>query len=153
MRYGGGFRLVIALLLIGAFAALTAGAYSAGFVAGAGANATNASPWVYGGFYGVSGIIGLIVTILILVIVFRILSFAFWRRSHAEWTERRGPNGEPLGPGDWHGPWGWHGRRGYWQEARRQMFDDWHREAHQAADQSGSTPNSGSNASSTGSQA
>jgi hypothetical protein len=54
MRHGGGFRLVAVLLVIGMVAALTAGAYSAGFVAGAGTNATNVSPWVYGGVFGAS---------------------------------------------------------------------------------------------------
>ena len=36
MRHGGGFRLLGALLVVGVIAALTAGAYSAGCVAGAG---------------------------------------------------------------------------------------------------------------------
>ncbi len=130
MRYGW-FRFAIALLAIGAVAALVSGAYSAGFVAGAGTSATSTSPWIHGGFYGMSGIVGLVVTILMLVILFRVLSFIFWRRAFAG----RGP-WAPGAPGDptfeaWHAgrPGGWHARR--W-EARTAAFEEWHRRAHEA---------------------
>jgi uncharacterized membrane protein len=144
MRYGGGFRLVAALLVIGVVAALTAGAYSAGFVAGAGTNATNVSPWVYGGAFGASHIVGLIVTILILVMMFRVMRFAFWGHAHGGW-DRRGPGftggpgepGGPSGPGGWGR--GWHGE--HWHSARQAAFDDWHRRAHGAEPPAtGSTP-------------
>ena len=145
MRHGGGFRLIGALLVVGVVAALTAGAYSAGFVAGAGSGATNASPWVYGGAFGASGIVGLIVTVLVLVVVFRVLRFAFWGHSRAAW-ERGGP-GRPGGPGDdgwnrhdehWHGgPWG----GGPWHSARRAAFDEMHRRAH--GEQPGQPPAAG----------
>jgi hypothetical protein len=127
MRYGGGFRLLGVLLVIGVVAALTAGAYSAGFVAGAGTNATNVSPWVYGGAFGASGIVGLIVTVLILVVIFRVLRFAFWSHAHGGW-DRRGPGGSA--------PAGGHG--GPWHSARRAAFDEWHRRAHE--ERSGQTP-------------
>lgn len=143
MRNGGGFRLLGALLVIGVIAALTAGAYSAGFVAGTGTNATNVSPWAYGGAFGASGIVGLIVTVLILVVIFRVLRFAFWGHTHGGW-DRRGPGGS-AGPGGPGGPggWGWHEERwhgGPWRSARQAAFDEWHRRAHE--EQSGQTPGS-----------
>jgi uncharacterized membrane protein len=126
MRVWGGFRLLVALLILGVFAAVASGAYSAGYVAGAGTTATNTSPWIYGGFYGISGIVGLIVTILILVIIFRILSFVFWRRAF-----ERGPWGPGAeGTATYQGRYpGWHhGRR--WH-ARQAAFEEWHRRAHE----------------------
>jgi len=143
MRHGGGFRLIGALLVIGVIAALTAGAYSAGFVAGAGSGATNASPWVYGGAFGASGIVGLIVTVLILVVVFRVMRFAFWGHAHGGW-DRHGPGsaGGPGGPGG-PGGWGWHADQ--WRSNRQAVFDDWHRRAHdeQAARAPGNTSTGG----------
>ena len=146
MRHGGGFRLLGALLVVGVIAALTAGAYSAGFVAGAGSGATNASPWVYGGAFGASGIVGLIVTVLILVVIFRVMRFAFWGHAHGGW-DRHGPGfaGGPGGPGGPSGPgnWGWHAEQ--WRSNRQAVFDDWHRRAHdeQAGTTPGSTPTGG----------
>jgi hypothetical protein len=136
MRHGGGFRLLGALIVIGVVAALTAGAYSAGFVAGAGSSATNVSPWVYGGAFGASGIVGLVVTVLILVIIFRVMRFAFWGGAHGGW-DRGGPGGpggpgDPLGPGGRGGPGGWGRHEGRWHSARQAAFDDWHRRAHDA---------------------
>jgi hypothetical protein len=131
MRHGGGFRFLFALLVVGAVAALTAGAYSAGFVAGAGSSATTASPWVYGGAFGASGIVGLIVTVLILVIIFRVMGFIFWGGRHPGWHRwPEGPEGTagPGAAGDWHP--GWH--HGPWSEARRAGFEEWHRRAHEA---------------------
>ena len=137
MRPGGLFRFLVALLAVGAVAALVSGAYSAGYVAGAGTNAAGTSPWVYGGFYGVSGIVGIIVTILIIAIVFRILGMLFWHNHWRSWAE--GPNG-PQGrtPGDW--TYGWHGgwRARRW-EARQAFLEDWHRRTHEAQSQSGAT--------------
>jgi uncharacterized membrane protein len=122
----------VALLVVGAVAALTAGAYSAGFVAGAGSSATNVSPWVSGGTFGVSGIVGLIVTVLILVIIFRVMSLIFWRHGRHGWDRwsegREGPAG-PGGPGPWYPGW----RHGRWQESRQAAFEEWHRHAHEAA--------------------
>ena len=128
MRNGGGFRLIAFLLLVGVVAALTAGAYSAGFVAGSGATATNTSPWIYGGAFGASGIVGLVVTVIILVAIWRVIRFGFWRHSFRDW-DPAGPGGPgaPFGPGGPEG-WGRHGER--WQAARRQAFEEWHRQAH-----------------------
>ena len=128
MRHGGGFRLLGALLVVGVVAALTAGAYSAGYVAGAGTSATNVSPWGYGGAFGAAGIVGLIVTVLILVVVFRVMRFAFWGHAHSDWDRH-----VPGGPG---GPWGW--RAEQWRSNRQAAFDEWHRRAHD--EQPGQTP-------------
>ena len=131
MGHRGGFRLIAFLLLVGVVAALTAGAYSAGFVAGSGATATNTSPWIYGGARGASGIVGLIVTVIILVVIFRVVRFGFWRHAYGDWDRRTpggaGGAGGPFGP---HGPegWGWHAER--WHSARRAAFEEWHRQAH-----------------------
>jgi hypothetical protein len=138
MRYGGGLRLLAALLVLGVVAALTAGAYGAGYVAGLGTNTTNVSPWVYGGAFGASQIVGLIVTIIILVMIFRVMRFAFWGHAHGGW-DRCGPgftggSGGPGGPGGWHS--GWHD--GSWHSARQAAFEEWHRRAHD--EQSGQTP-------------
>ena len=150
MRHGGGFRLLGILLAIGLVAALTAGAYSAGFVAGAGSSATNASPWVYGGAFGASGIIGLFVTVLILVVIFRIMRFAFWGHAYRGW-DRHGPGapGGPGGPGEPGEPGGWGWPADHWHSRRQAMFDDWHRRAHGGT--AGSPPAGG--ASQTGQEA
>jgi hypothetical protein len=139
MRYGGGFRFLAALLVVGVIAALTAGAYGAGYAAGAGPNAS-VSPWVYGGFIGFGNVIGLIVTIFVLVMIFRVMHFAFWGRRGGSWDRRpggpMGPDGTPFaGPGFHHG---WHdsGR----QSARQAAFDEWHRHSHER--ESGQAPSS-----------
>jgi uncharacterized membrane protein len=140
MRVWGGFRLLVALLILGAFAAVASGAYSAGYVAGAGTTATNTSPWVYGGFYGISGIVGLIVTIIILVIILRILSLIFWHRDPwGSWTGE-GPRPGAEGTATYHGWYpGWHhGHRWY---ARQAAFEEWHRRAHESRPEQ--TPNGG----------
>jgi hypothetical protein len=150
MRVWGGFRLLVALLILGAFAAIASGAYSAGYVAGAGTTA-NTSPWVYGGFYGISGIVGLIVTVIILVIIFRILSLVFWHRFHTwgSWTGE-GPRPGTEGTATYQGWYpGWHhGRRWY---ARQAAFEEWHRRMHEAGP--GQAPDGGqSNSGQTGGQ-
>ena len=151
MRYGGGFRFLAALLVLGVVAALTAGAYGAGFVAGAGTNSAGNSPWIYGGFLGAGNVIGLIVTILILVVIFRIMAFAFFGFGHRRWDRGPGWAGGPDmpaaagDPGDWHRGrhHGWHGgwHEGPWQSARQAAFDDWHRRAHETPSAPGGTPN------------
>jgi hypothetical protein len=138
MRHGGGFRLLAVLLLVGGVAALTGGAYSAGFVAGAGTNGTTTSPWLYGGAYGASGVIGLVVTVVVLILVLRIVRFAFWRHSFDDWGHGGPGWGSPDGPGTH--AWSRHGGRGHgepWRSARQAAFDEWHRQAH------GSTADSG----------
>jgi hypothetical protein len=137
MRHGGGFRFLAGLLVVGVIAALTAGAYAAGFAAGAESNAT-VSPWVSGGFIGFGNVIGLIVTIFVLVMILRVMSFAFRGHSHGRWD--RGPGG-PVGPGG--APFAGHGfhhgwRDSGWQSARQDAFDEWHRHSHERS--SGQAP-------------
>ena len=133
MRYGGGFRFLAALLLLGVIGLLTAGAYGAGYAAGSGSG-TAASPWAYGGAFGAGNVIGFFVTILVLLIVFRLIMIAIFgghRRAwahHGYWrgegdADRFGPG---YGPG--FGPGGWH--RSEWREAGQAAFDDFHRRAH-----------------------
>src|ERR1035437_8837644 len=152
MRHGGGFRFLAALVLVGVLAALTAGAYGAGYAAGAGSNAT-VSPWVYGGFIGFGNVVGLIVTIFVLVMLFRVMSFASWGRGRGGWDRR--PSG-PMGPNDPVGPdgaafvgpgfrRGWHDSG--WQSARRDAFDEWHRRSHErSSGQSPDAPSGGATA-------
>lgn len=137
MFHRGGFRFLAALLVVGVIAALTAGAYGAGYAAGAGSNAS-VSPWVYGGFVGMGNVVGLIVTIFVLVMIFRIMHFALWGRHRGGWD--RGPRG-PIGPDGaaFAGPGfhhGWHDSG--WQSARRAAFDEWHRQSHEK--QTGQAP-------------
>jgi hypothetical protein len=96
MRHGGGFRFLAALVLVGVLAALTAGAYGAGYAAGAGSNAT-VSPWVYGGFIGFGNVVGLIVTIFVLVMIFRVMTFAFWGHHRGVRRPRVSPRLARLG--------------------------------------------------------
>ena len=109
MRYGGGFRFLVALVFVGIIAALTAGAYAAGFAAGAGSNAS-VSPWVSGGFAGLGSVLGLIVTIFVLVMIFRVMAFAFWGHSRRGWDRGPGgpvgPDGTPFGGPGFHHGWG-----------------------------------------------
>ncbi len=120
MRYGG-FRVVAALVLIALVAALTGGAYAAGYSAGAASGTTNVSPWVYGGAFGVSHVIGFFVAILVLLLIVRIVAFGAFGHRHGGWGYRgRWDGGQPS---DW--------QRGPWHEARQAMFDDWHRRAHE----------------------
>jgi hypothetical protein len=132
MRQGVGFRVLAALLLLGFVAFLTAGAYGAGFAAGAGTPATNVSPWVYGGAFGAGHVVGLIVTIIILVIAIRVIGLIFFGRGHRAWAHHgywaQGDPNSPT-PGDWQGMHGgWH--RGEWRDAAQARFDEFHSRAH-----------------------
>ncbi len=142
MRHGGGFRVLAALILVGVIAALTAGAYGAGYAAGSASGVTNVSPWVYGGAFGASHVIGFIVTVLVLIVLFRVLVFGFvghrhpWWGRHGYWSEAGNPGGSmPAGgPGEWH--------RGEWRDAAQAAFDDYHKRAHSVSTASaGSDPN------------
>lgn len=129
MRYGGGFRFLAGLVVVGVIAALTAGAYGAGYAAGAGSNAS-VSPWVHGGFIGFGNVVGLIVTIFVLLMIFRIMAFAFWGHSRG-WGRGPGrpvgPDGTPIAGSGFHH--GWHDSG--WRSARRDAFDEWHRQSHE----------------------
>ena len=135
MRRGGGFRILAALLLVGLFAAITAGAYGAGYAAAGG---TGAMPWgqgvangfAWGGFH----IFGFLFTVLMLVVVFAIVRAVIWGHPHRHW-DRFGPGG-PGGPGDWHGRDRMHGSwRMRGDEAPRggEFLTDWHKQAHSEA--------------------
>jgi hypothetical protein len=115
---------------------MTAGAYGAGYAAGAGSNAT-VSPWVYGGFIGFGNVVGLIITILVLVMIFRVMTFAFWGHHRGGWDRPDRP--AFAGPGFRHG---WHDSG--WQSARQDAFDEWHRHSHErSAGQSPDAPSGG----------
>lgn len=130
MRYGG-FRVVAALVLIGLVAALTGGAFAAGFSAGAGTNATGVSPWVYGGAFGVSHILGFFIAILVLVLILRLLFGGAVARRRRYW-------GGPAWAYRHHRHYGYWGntqpddwQRGPWHDPRQEAFDYWHQRAHE----------------------
>ena len=134
MRYGGGFRALAALLLLGFIGLIAAGAYGAGFAAGNTSPAFTPAPhaWAYGGSFGFGHFVGFLVTILIFIIVVRLILAVIFggHRRHGMWGH----------PAYWHGPGdpaqfgptgprgGWH--RGPWQEVGQPYFDEFHRRAH-----------------------
>jgi len=158
MRYGGGFRAVAALLLIGFIALVGAGAYGAGFAAGS-ASPTLVAPspaWAYGGAFGVGHVIGFLVTILVLIIMFRLIMVVLFGHRHRGWArhgywhgegdaDRFGPGGSggpgSFGPGG-PGPWGgWH--RSEWREAGQARFDEFHNRSHGYQPPAGGPPAGG----------
>ena len=134
MRYGGGFRALAALHLLGFIGLLTAGAYGAGYAAGSGSNAAGASAWAYGGAFGAGHVIGFFVTILVLIVLLRLIMVAIFGGHHRAWARhgywRDGPDADRSGPGfgPGFGPGGWH--RSEWREAGQAAFDEFHRHAH-----------------------
>ena len=148
MRYGSGFRVLAALLLLGFIGILTAGAFGAGFAAGSASGTTSAPAWAYGGAFGVGHVIGFFVAILVLVIVFRLIVIAVFGGHRHAWghhgywrsegdADRFGPgHGPGFGPGGWH--------RSEWRDAGQAAFDDFHRRAHSteppATGQTGAAP-------------
>jgi len=153
MRYGGGFRALAALLLLGFIGLIAAGAYGAGFAAGNTSPAFTPAPpaWAYGGAFGFGHFVGFLVTILIFIIVVRLILAVIFggHRRHGPW----GHPGYWQGPGDpaqfgAYGPrGGWH--RGPWQEVGQPYFDEFHRRAHAeptAAPPAGANPAAGAGA-------
>jgi uncharacterized membrane protein len=138
MRYGGGFRFLAALLLLGFIGLITAGAYGVGFAAGSTTGATTVPAWAYGGAFGAGHVISFLVTILVLIIILRLIGLAVFGHHHRAWArhgyrrgegyaDRFGPGtGPDAGPGGWHG--GWH--RSEWREVGQTAFDDFHRRSH-----------------------
>jgi hypothetical protein len=132
MRYGSGFRIVAALVLLGVIGLLAAGAYGAGFAAGQSSGVANVAPWAYGGAFGVGHVVGFVVTILVLIILFRLIAVVLFGGRHRAWGHRsywRGdvdPSqvGPGFGGGDWH--------RSAWRQAGQAAFDEFHRRAHSA---------------------
>jgi hypothetical protein len=136
MRYGGGFRALAALLLLGFIGLIAAGAYGVGYAAGS-ASGTTVPAWATGGAFGAGHVIGFLITILVLIIVIRLILAVMFGHHHRGWAhhgywrsgydDRFGPGG---GPGDWpgRGPGGWH--RSEWREVGQAAFDDFHSRAH-----------------------
>jgi hypothetical protein len=144
MRHGGGFRALAALLLLGFIGLITAGAYGVGYAAGSGSNTVNGSAWAYGGAFGAGHVIGFFVTILVLIILFRLIMVAVFGGHRRAWAHhgywRGGPNDDRSGPG--YGPGGWH--RSEWREAGQAAFDDFHSRAHGNEPPSGGPSTGGS---------
>lgn len=132
MRYGGGFRAMAALLLLGFITLIAAGAWGAGYAAGSASGTTSAPAWAYGGAFGAGHVIGFLVTLLVLFIVFRLILVAVFGHRHRAWARHGYWHGEGdadrFGPAS--GPGGWH--RSEWREAGQAAFDDLHRRAHGA---------------------
>jgi uncharacterized membrane protein len=130
MRYEGGFRFLAALTLLGLIGILALGAFGAGFAAGS-ASGAGGTVWVHGGYWP-GQILGLLVTILVAVILFRLIAMVLFghRHCHRAWAHHRRWRdwdeadrfGPPAGPGGWH--------RSEWREAGQAYFDELHRQAH-----------------------
>lgn len=132
MRRGTWVRIVGALLAVGAVATLMAIAYGAGFSDGSVTDTRNVQPWVFGGAFVGWHIVGLIVSVFVLVLVFRLMALAVFGHRYSHWDRAAsggfGPAGQP-GPGTWRG--GWH--HGDWRSSGQAFFDEWHRQAHETA--------------------
>jgi hypothetical protein len=137
MRHGSGLRALAALVLLGVIGLITAGAYGAGFAAGQGSGTTsNLAPWAYGGAFGAGHLVGFVLTILVLIMLFRLIAvvlFGGHRRAwghhgywHGDVDPSRGPGFGPSRQG--FGPGGWH--RSEWRQAGQAAFDEFHRQAH-----------------------
>ncbi len=130
MRQGSGFRVVAAIVLLGVVALISAGAYAAGFAAASPSGTTTMAPWAYGGAFGAGHVIGFIVTIIILIVMFRLIGLIFFGHRRRAWGHYgywhgegdAGRFGPGVGPGEWH--------RGEWGPAGQAAFDEFHRRAH-----------------------
>jgi hypothetical protein len=142
------FRVIAALLLVGVLVAIGAGVYNAGVSQGLAQNVTavaSGAPAVaygyYPGFVGHwgwgFGFFGIFFWILGIFLIFGLLRAAFgWGRG-----------------GHGYGRWGGHGPGGWNQpgsgDPRREMLDQWHRDAHRsdsgsdAASGTGKAPSGG----------
>ena len=142
-----GFRVLAAILLVGLVAVIGVSVYNAGVDQGLAQNVAataSGSPavaypygyvgphWGWGGF----GFFGIFFWILGIFLIFALLRGIFgwgrWGRHHGHWSGY-GPGygggyGSGSGPGQ--GPGG---------DRRREMFDAWHRDAHQGSQGSGSS--------------
>jgi hypothetical protein len=138
MRHGGGFRFLAALFVMGMVAFVAAGAFVTGLVIGAASNGVTVANW------NGNGVVGVLLTILIVLIVFRIIGFALFGH-HRAWAHhgywRGGWDGEPCGPGMGYmrhgmghmgrgmGPGGW--QKSEWRDAGQTWFDEFHRRSHE----------------------
>jgi hypothetical protein len=136
MRRGTWVRIVATLLAVGAIATLMAIAYGAGFSDGSATDTRNVAPWVFGGAFVGWHIVGLIVSLFVLLLVFRLMALIVFGHRYSHWhraADEYGPAGQP-GPGPWHRGWH-HGdwrSRGDWRSPG-QAFEEWHRQAHGTA--------------------
>jgi hypothetical protein len=150
-----------ALLLLGFIGLVTAGAYGAGFAAGQGSGVVTTPAWAYGGAFGAGHLIGFLVTIFVLIVIFRLFMIAAFGHRRRAWGQHGywrgegdaagfGPGGRPggamgspmgapggdrpgFGPGEWH--------RSEWREVGQSYFDEFHRRAHgEVPPAPGSTP-------------
>jgi hypothetical protein len=120
---------------------LAVAAFGAGFAVGAAQGSISAPAWTYG------GVIGFLITIFIVLILFRMITFALFghhRRAwghHGYWRGDFGPGqfgpGQfgpgQFGPGQFthfgRGPRGWqHGED--WRQVGQAWFDDFHGRSH-----------------------
>lgn len=145
MRHEGGFRFLAALAVLGLIGIFAVGAFGAGFAAGSTSDA-GGTVWVHGGHWP-GQILGFLVTILLVVILFRLIAMALFGHRHCHRAWAHGPRwrdwddadrfGPPSGPGGWH--------RSEWREVGQAYFDDFHRRAHGAEPPAGgSAPTEGS---------
>ena len=135
------FRVVAALVLLGVLAAIGVGVYNAGVSQGLAQNVTAVASGApvagyYPGYFGPHwgwgfGFFGIFFWILGIFLVFALLRAIFgwgrWGRHAGHWGGY-GPGG--YGPG------------GYGADRRREMLDEWHRDAHGTSSAPGGTPGS-----------
>lgn len=126
-------KIVLALVLLGAVAALGAFAFQAGLAQGmaqtvlvegnkAGIQPPYAVPYMmpYGyHHFGMFGIFGLIIPFFLLVLIFSAIRGLFWG-GHRGWHHMH------------HGPWGMH-RGGDWEKGMDvpPVVEEWHRQMHE----------------------
>jgi len=132
------FRIVLALVLIGAVAGLGAFAFNAGLARGLAMSVPPAvgehfqPPYAFYGMpygrhimgFGGFGLLGCLVPLFLVFLFFLALRGLFWH-----------------GPRGWyghmhHGPWGMAGK-GDWSKCVPPMFDEWHRRAHEGQPKEG----------------
>ena len=132
------FRIVLALVLIGAMLGLGAFAFNAGLARGLAMSAPAAAGEPlqpsYGFFgmpygrhflgFGGFGLLGCLVPLFLVFLFFLALRGLFWH-----------------GPRGWyghmhHGPWGMAGK-GDWSKGVPPMFDEWHQRAHEGQPKEG----------------
>ena len=126
------FRIILALVLVGAMVGLGVFAFNAGLARGLAMKAPAAAgeplqpPYAFYGMpygrhimgFGGFGLLGCLVPLFLVFLFFLALRGLFWH-----------------GPRGWyghmhHGPWGRAGK-GEWSKGVPPMFDEWHRQAHE----------------------
>ncbi|MGZ6267139.1 MAG: hypothetical protein ACXWNR_01045 [Candidatus Limnocylindrales bacterium] len=116
MRYGGAFRFLAALLLIGVVGTLMALSYGAGAASQGAVVAT-------GGRHFVGFLFGGFLVVLFLMLIFGAIGAGHRGHRYGSWS-RFGP----PGPDDWHGRSHWHGDD--WAGGPSAALNEWHRQAH-----------------------